>query len=274
MKYQAVCTDIDGTLLNTERELSEKTISVITRLPNSVPVILASSRMPKAMRHLQQELGLLHHPLVCYNGGLVLDYSVGGESPVVLDSVQIPLPVCELVLDKAKGTQIHISLFQNDDWFAPQLDQWTARETRNTKVEPTIASLSEVLSTWAKDGTGAHKIMCMGPEDEIAVMAQNLNEEVGQEIFVYKSKSTYLELAPRSVSKATALALLLQKKYNFGMAEVVAFGDNYNDIDMLQAVGLGVAVGSAREEVKASAKEITAPSIEDGVAIAVEKYFL
>lgn len=272
--YRAICTDIDGTLLNAERVLSARTISVIKELPTAVPVLLASSRMPKAMRHLQQDLGILHQPLICYNGGLILDFADDKNPPAVLASVQIPLEICQTVVGLAQGTQVHISLYQNDNWFAPQLDQWTTRETRNTLVFPTISALADVLLNWEKTYSGAHKIMCMGPEEEIAALAQNLQDEVGHEIFIYKSKATYLELAPRSVSKATALDLLLKQNFNFGMHEVIAFGDNYNDMDLLQAVGLGIAVGNARTEVKAVAQEIAPASTADGVAMSIEKYFL
>jgi hydroxymethylpyrimidine pyrophosphatase-like HAD family hydrolase len=61
--------------------------------------------------------------------------------------------------------------------------------------------------------------------------------------------------------------------FGIDLKDVIAFGDNYNDIDMLQSVGLGVAVNNARPEVKAAAKEITVDSVKDGVAIVIEKYF-
>lgn len=65
--------------------------------------------------------------------------------------------------------------------------------------------------------------------------------------------------------------MILNKYYDFGMGDVIAFGDNYNDIDLLQSVGWGVAVGNARPEVKAVAKEVTLHHKEDGVAAVLEK---
>ena len=87
---------------------------------------------------------------------------------------------------------------------------------------------------------------------------------------LYRSSDTYLEIAPRAISKATGLKKILDH-YDFGMESVVAFGDNYNDIDLLQSVGWGVAVDNARMEVKAVANEITLPNKEDGVAAMLEK---
>lgn len=273
MSIRAICSDIDGTLLDSSRELSARTIAAIRGLQAEVPVILASSRMPSAMRHLQHQLGILHHPLICYNGGYVLHYESPDRAPQELDSVEIPAPTCSVILDLATGTDIHVSLYHRDDWFAPKADHWTAREESNTKVQATIANLAAVLDQWHARQLGAHKVMCMGPEAEIAVLAATLEHHHGQELHVYKSKSTYLEIAPRQISKATALELLLRMRYDIRLEEVMAFGDNYNDIDLLQAVGKGVAVGNARKEVKAIASETTLASIEDGVALAIEKQF-
>ena len=72
MQTKLICSDIDGTLLNKDRELSEKSIEVIKDL-SPIPFILISSRMPQAMQHLQQELDITHLPLICYNGGLIID---------------------------------------------------------------------------------------------------------------------------------------------------------------------------------------------------------
>jgi len=71
MTYKLICSDIDGTLLNKDKELSTATIREIKRLSH-IPFVLISSRMPKAMRHLQHELGNTDAPIIAYNGGLIL----------------------------------------------------------------------------------------------------------------------------------------------------------------------------------------------------------
>ncbi|MHC2991760.1 haloacid dehalogenase [Pontibacter sp. HJ8] len=274
MNYRALCTDIDGTLLNSHRELSERTIQAIQKLDKQIPVILASSRMPAAMRHLQQQLGILHHPLICFNGGYVLDYSDGSDTPAIVDTIQIPAQLCAAIVAMAQNTAIHVSLYANDDWHAPRMDEWTEKEQRVTKVKARIADLPPILDSWHVAGTGAHKVMCMGPEDEIFEMAAQLEAQYADQIHIYRSKSTYLEIAPKAISKASALERVLTQHYSLDLSQVVAFGDNYNDIEMLRAAGLGIAVGNAREEVKAAADEVTLKSVEDGVAVAIEKYFL
>ena len=273
MEIRALCTDIDGTLLDVNRALSPRTIDAIGKLQKKIPIILASSRMPSAMRHLQKELGILKHPLICYNGGYVIHYPDEIEIPKVLHSVQIPLRICASILGLSLGTSIHVSLYVEDQWYAPRMDEWTMREARITKVEPTIKLGLEVIEMWEARGIGAHKVMCMGAAEEIKVMELELTKLFQRDVHIYQSKSTYLEIAAKVVSKASALDLLLGEIYGISLSEVIAFGDNYNDIELLQSVGLGIAVGNAREEVKAVAKEVTANSKDDGVALSIIQYF-
>jgi Cof subfamily protein (haloacid dehalogenase superfamily) len=270
MKFRALCTDIDGTLLNTERQLSARTIQVIKSLGKNFPVILASSRMPSAMRHLQAELNIEHHPIIAYNGGYVLSYRDG--KAVEYCSIEIPASVVEQILSLSSGTSVHNSLYRKDEWYAPAFDQWTEREEKITKVRSVVTDISEVVTQWKEQGAGAHKVMCMGPESEIHELEQRLKDTLSTDIHIYRSRPTYLELAPKIISKATGLELLLGELYDFPMENVISFGDNYNDIELLQRSGLGVAVANAREEVLTIANEITGKSVDDGVASAIEKY--
>ena len=116
--------------------------------------------------------------------------------------------------------------------------------------------------------------MCMGEEKEIEVLYQQLQLH-RNEINTYRSKSTYIEVSHIEQDKASALALLLKKKYpEIDMNNVIAFGDNYNDATLLEKVGLGVAVANAREEILANANHITKANIEDGVALFLERELL
>ncbi len=270
----AICTDIDGTLLDHSRQLSARTISAIRHVKNEIPVILASSRMPSAMRHLQVELGIETHPMICFNGGYVLGYESGSDIPRILDSVSMPLSVCQGIRKLTGSMDIHISLFAGDEWYTAYADRWTERETTITKVAPVILNFEETLSRWTTSDTGVHKVMCMGSETDIAVLYSALTAAYDDCIHIYRSKSTYLEMAPKAVSKATALHHLVKDLFQIDMTQVMAFGDNYNDIDMIREAGFGIAVANAVPEVKAVARDITLNGREDGVAVALEKYLL
>jgi len=267
MKYQLVFTDIDGTLLNKDRELSEFTIAEVKRIA-PIPFVLISSRMPKGMRHLQNQFENMSTPLIAYNGGLVLD----GDT--ILHSTFIDNTVLEATIHKCLNTSIHLSLFHADEWYVAEMDYWAKREENNTKVTPTIKSYVEVLNKWKNEGKGAHKIMCMGDENEIDVLYKTLENEFSDEIMLYRSKPTYIEISHKSISKKTAIEVLLSNLYtHLAMENIVAFGDNYNDIEMLKAVGLGVAVANANNEVLKIANKVTATNLNDGVAIVIKELF-
>ena len=267
MSYQLICSDIDGTLLNKNRELSEKTISEIQRV-SPIPFVLISSRMPKAMRHLQKQLGNIETPIIAYNGGLVL------HNNQVLHSAFINNTVLENIIELCAKTTIHLSLYFEDEWFVPEMDFWANREADNTKVTPIVKSSKSILNQWENEGKGAHKIMCMGDETEIDILYKTLENSFSNEIMLYRSKPTYIEISHYSVSKKTAIEVLLKQCYpDISIKNVVAFGDNYNDIEMLKSVGLGVAVANAIEEVLQIADKITDTNKNDGVAKAIQELF-
>jgi Cof subfamily protein (haloacid dehalogenase superfamily) len=266
MNFKAFCSDIDGTLLNSIRDLSPRLKSIVSQLPENIPVILASSRMPAAMRHLVRDLGRSPQPLISYNGGFVL--SSDGE---VLEDVSIPVNLVAKILQMTKGTEIHVSLYQGENWYEEKDDYWSQREVKHTKVGYTQMRAEDVLDLWSAGTSGAHKVMCMGDSNEIAWLFGELHLAYSADLHLYRSSDTYLEIAPRAISKATGLRKILAHQYEFGMESVIAFGDNYNDIDLLQSVGWGVAVGNARAEVKAVAKEVTLHHKEDGVAATLER---
>lgn len=266
MDYKIVFSDIDGTLLNKDRELSPATIEAIKRLKDKIPFILISARMPAAMRHLQQELEIGELPIIAYNGGLIL---VEGE---VSSSTVIPLDILE-ELHKMNSFDCHLSLYHRDEWYVPQNDQWARREINNTKVTPTVRPNKEVIKKWEKEGKSAHKIMAMGEVAHIDNIRDQLENKFPGQLHLYRSKDTYLEIAPRSISKYTAIEMLLQDHFNFSPKEAVAIGDNYNDVEMLRNVGYGVAVGNARQEAIDAANIVCGKSIEDGVAKILHEIF-
>jgi Cof subfamily protein (haloacid dehalogenase superfamily) len=269
---RAICSDIDGTLLDSRRELAEVTIASIKRLKNHMPVVLASSRMPAAMRHLQQQLGILDQPLICFNGGYCIQYDQDSRVKIIHD-VTLSLETVKAILDKTSSTSLHASIYHADEWFAPQIDHWSERESTITKVKPTIQPISLTISDFERRKIGAHKIMCMGDANELDALQKHLEQNHHTQLHAYRSKDTYLEITPKAISKASALAIVMEKTFDMSIDDVMAFGDNYNDVEMLEKVGWGVAVMNGNDSVKRVAKEITASNKEDGVSKILEKYF-
>jgi Cof subfamily protein (haloacid dehalogenase superfamily) len=167
----------------------------------------------------------------------------------------------------------HLSLYHNDEWYVPREDKWSAREETNTKVSPEIKSNAEVIAKWKKEEKGAHKIMAMGAEENIDKIRDFLAENYGDKLHLYRSKSTYLEIANKEISKFSAIKYLLKAHYECDAQDCIAFGDNYNDVEMVKGVGTGVAVANAREEVLEVAKVVTHAGTEDGVAKSLIELF-
>lgn len=265
MQIKLICSDIDGTLLNKDRELSQKTIAQIKRLAPT-PFILISSRMPKAMLHLQKELDIEHLPLIAYNGGLIL------ANNKVLSSTEISNTTINFITGFCAELSLHLSLYHKDEWFVPELDYWAKREANNTKVTPVIQPIQTTLKNWEKDHKGAHKIMVMGNVKEIDALVNYIAENFKNDIIGYRSKDTYLEIAHKSISKRTAIETLIEHQYSkIDFDNVLAFGDNYNDLEMIASVGIGVAVANSKPEVLAIADAVTDSNKEDGVANYLEK---
>ncbi|MCF6297548.1 MAG: Cof-type HAD-IIB family hydrolase [Flavobacteriaceae bacterium] len=266
MQIKLICSDIDGTLLNKDRELSLRTILAIKSF-SPIPFILISSRMPKAMVHLQEDLNIINSPLIAYNGGLII------HNNKVLHTTEIDIDTIKSITDFCKKTKIHTSLYHNDEWFVPQMDYWAKREENNTKGKTQVNAIKKTIEKWKIESKGAHKIMCMGDENEIDNLVNFLKKD-NNKVIGYRSKPTYLEISHKNISKKTAIETLLHLKYpNIKLENVLAFGDNYNDIEMLKHVGLGVAVQNAKDKVLAIADDVTLHNKEDGVAIFLEKYF-
>jgi len=261
-KYQMLFSDIDGTLLDKTRNVSAETIEAISNLKESCPIVLISSRQPSAMYYLQKDLGVTNSPLICYNGGLII---VNNQ---IIDSTFIENSSVIKCLKKAKEIDLHLSLYFEDNWHAPRMDQWTKREINNTRVQPEVSSFDIMIQTFEKKTWGAHKMMGMGDPDKIDELIAFIENEFSNQMHCYRSKDTYVEISPKSISKKTAIEYLLKNKYpNVNIDNCIAFGDNYNDMEMLQAVGTGVAMENAKEEVKEIANYITKTNKEHGVAL-------
>ncbi|ARN78225.1 HAD family hydrolase [Nonlabens spongiae] len=257
-----IATDIDGTLLDQHRSISDHTAATFKII--DLPKILISARMPQAMYYLQEMLDIAGTPIICYNGALVLDRDE------VLYNLHIPFEQIETLAATALEHDLHISLYRKDEWFVTAMDQWAQREVNNTRVQPTVQDLQQTLDYFenTRDQGGAHKVMLMGDMVAMDSAFAKAEQQLGNQVHLYRSKDTYTEITPAGTSKKKALELLLKERFQeSGMEHVAAFGDNYNDTEMLQAVGYGVAVANGRDEVKQAARYIADHHKKDGVAL-------
>lgn len=264
--FKMICLDIDGTLLNSNHKITKKVKDAINIVANekNIPVILVSARMPKGITFLQRELEI-EEPIICYSGALILDK----EGKVLLKEFINVLDL-EEIYKLGNKHNIHISLYKDDEWYIEEIDYWTKQESEITNITPKIIEFKELIELWKKEGTGPNKILCMANPNEINILKENIR---ANELNIYPSKPTYLEIMPSNASKTSAINYL-QKKFDIKKDEIIAMGDNYNDIDMLKYAGVGIAMGNAPDDVKKHANDVTLTNDEDGVREALKKYVI
>ena len=268
MECKLICSDIDGTLLDVNRRLSAETKTAVKRVSPDIPFLLISSRMPKSMRLLQAELRTTDLPLIAYNGALII-----GSEGLVLQSTVIPFSIVREICTQQPNSDIHFSLYNQEEWVVPALDFWAKREQNNTRVVPEVRPLEQTLVLWKEKDQGAHKIMAMGEASGLDLLEQYITEHFSDQIHAYRSKDTYLEISSKELDKASALDYLLSVEYpELDMEDVMAFGDNYNDQTLLEQVGRGVAVANAKPEILAATPFHTVSNHDHGVAVAIDQY--
>lgn len=265
-KIKMICLDIDGTLLNSKHQISEGTKAVIKIASNErqIPVILVSARMPKGILFLQEELEI-EQPIICYSGALILD-----KSNNILSKNIIAANNLKKLNKLVQNEKVHMSLYKDNEWYVEELDYWAKQESDITNITPKVVDFSSLIEAWAQEGTGPNKILCMAEPDEINLLKEKVKD---YDLNIYPSKPTYLEIMPKEASKTSAINVL-RKKFNIEQNEILAMGDNYNDMDMIEYAGLGVAMGNAPDKVKKCANKIALTNDEDGVAEAIKEYVL
>lgn len=265
MDLKIIFSDIDGTLLDSGHRIPEETREAIRRLgERGIPFVLVSARMPEAMTGFRDEIGL-KAPMVCYSGGLVM--GAGGE---VLYNGQMELEAAaglkELVA--REFPEVRCGAYGGGIWLVDDdRDPWIRKEEEITGVKAQAGDMRDVFQA----AGGINKFLLMGEENVIERTEQRLKEMYPQ-LSIARSKDVYLEVMDGKVSKAAG-AEAVCRHYGFSLKEAVAFGDGYNDIDMLKACGIGYAMGNAPEAVKTAADRVTLDHDRQGLLVGLRQVF-
>ena len=264
MNFKILCSDLDGTLLSTKSDVSDFTISEIARIRETTRIILVSARMPQSMTYLQARLGISNQPIICYNGALVLD----GDNEIFSKAIDF-----EILVEVYRLSEIHeikLGLYYKQEWYVEEISERVEKEINYTRTTPKFRSTSETLKDWKERNISAHKIMLMATKTSADAIFPILADQLSNQIHIYRSNDTLIEIAPKSVSKLSAIQSVLS--LDESLTDVISFGDNYNDMQMLQHSGCGVAVGNAREELKSIANHVTLKNTEHGVAHFIQQH--
>ena len=263
--YRIVFSDIDGTLLNSSNQVPDSAKREIRRLyRGGVPFVLVSARMASAMTHIRQELGT-GGPMVCYGGALVLD-----EEGRTIYSCSMPLslalPVKREMENRFPG--LCCSVYGGDIWAVDcRQDERVAHDEHITGTK----AVEQAADSGIFENTGVHKLLYMGDPKEIHAASLWLKEHMPQ-INAACSSPNYLEVMKAGVGKAQGMEAVC-RHLGIDCRQAVAFGDGYNDLDMLCAAGRGYAMANAPEGVRAAAPYVTKANDEDGIAFALRECF-
>ncbi|MEU4621235.1 HAD family hydrolase [Actinoplanes sp. NPDC023801] len=252
--FRLVASDIDGTLINSERLLSPRTLDVLSRVP--VPVVIVTGR---PLRWLDQLFAQLPAPLpaICANGAVIYD----PHTDEVLRAQ--PLPV-ELLLEVTKRLRdavpdVSLAVEVEDGRAFLHEDTWTVRWEHDHRVR-VIAAPEELTSV------PAVKLLARSstadPDDFLELVSRTLGDRATA---TRSSSSALVEISAAGVTKAAGLAWFCERE-GITAEQVVAFGDMPNDIPLLTWAGRGVAVGNAHPALRAIADDTTGTNDADGVA--------
>jgi Cof subfamily protein (haloacid dehalogenase superfamily) len=258
---------MDGTLLRKDHTISEVSKQVIKRLlSEGVLVVPISARPLHGMLHLTKDIFPADIPLVSLNGSYILhNNEIIYQSDVALEHVAD-------VQKELEAYGVSAMYYSQMKWHAEKDDEHIKKEQKITDVKIKIQPFAETLNEWKAGNSGPNKILIAGDKDKILQIEQKLLQQHGDKFNMSKSKSTYLEVMSLEASKVKAIQFLMDR-YGIQQNEIIAIGDNFNDKEMIEFAGVGVAMGNAPEEIKAIADYVTDTNNEDGVAKALNHFF-
>lgn len=247
MSYKIAFFDIDGTLVNDQKEIPQDTIDAIRELQaTGVEAVIATGRAPYFFHQLSQQLGI--HSFVSLNGA----YVVYKGKPVF--QREIPRLHIEALVNHANQHN-HCLVFEGHSQF------YTTDENRQHMIDA-VASLRVELPAqdpdfWKKESIYQIFLHCEAHEE-------HLYHHAVPELRYIRWHKTALDVLPNDGSKALGIKELLNH-LGLSASDAIAFGDGLNDIEMLQAVGLGIAMGNSHDEVKPYADYVTTHVDEQGI---------
>ena len=264
--YRAIALDLDGTLTNHEKVVTPKTREALLKAASEgAVIILASGRPTYGIEPVAEclELNKQGGYILSYNGGNIVNAKTGEKlfSQFLPDEV-IP----ELYAYAKENGHALLGYAGNEIITEMPDDQYVKEESRINKMN--IRKVENLFEAMEPHPT---KLLMTGDPTLMLKAEEELVEKLGDRMDIFRSAPFFLELVPKGIDKAKSLSRLLTK-INLTPADLIAFGDGYNDLSMLKLAGMGVAMENAAPEVRAEADYVTLSNEEDGVAAALEHF--
>jgi Cof subfamily protein (haloacid dehalogenase superfamily) len=268
---QLLVLDIDGTIVGQSNQIRPLVLEAIRAVQaKGVQVAIATGRMYRSALRFHADVGSTL-PLMAYQGGLIKDPKDG----VVHRHWAVSKAYTLRLLDHFEQPELRHSLsvhfYINDQLYVREVTPETELYAQRSQIEPiAVGDLRQTLETEPT------KILALS--EDTALIDQLLTSMRQQytpaELYFTKSVSTFFEATNPLVHKGTAVRYMAEELLGLQPDQVMAIGDNFNDVEMIQYAGTGVAMGNAPDGVKAIADWV-APDVEaDGVAAAIETFLL
>lgn len=266
MNYRLIAMDLDGTLNNDQKQITEKTLqALMAAQQRGIRLVLASARPSPGLYKERDILQLQRYGgiLMSYNGGRIVDAATGN----VLYETAMEQQVARQVLRRLESLPVTPILDDGRQFYVTDIHGYKVEyECANNRMECTqVENLADFLSF-----SPIKILMSVDPAVLPAVQAQ-IAAFLPQSLTVVQTAAFYLEVIPRRIHKGQGL-LNVCKALGLDPSQTIAFGDAENDIPMLRAAGVGIAMGNASSTVKLEADYVTDTNNRDGIAAALEVF--
>ena len=262
-----IAIDMDGTLLNSKKELLEETKQYFKNFHNKnteTLLVLCTGRPESGIRPYLKDLGYLeeNHYIISQNGANIYESQTGKR---VMDAFVDSAAIQKWIeLGKRHGISVMGAGVDYYYSFDEDPTEWMEFDVKlvsgKLKRIPTKESLN----------TDFYKILLMGDEEQLSEFETFIPQEWRDEFYVVRSQKYLVEVLTKGVNKAFGLEKLAQK-LNIEPSEIAAIGDAANDIEMLEYAGLAIAMGNASEEVKSISDIVTDTNENNGVIKAIDQ---
>lgn len=261
--FRAIALDLDGTLTNHDKVVTPRTRQALLKAQEQgAIIILASGRPTYGIVPVAECLELEKRGgyILSYNGGNIVNAKTGEK----LFSQFLPDAVIPILYKYAREHRYALLGYAGNEIITEMPDdQYVKEESRINKMN--IRKVDNLLDALEPHPT---KLLMTGDPTDMLKAEEELVEILGEKMDIFRSAPFFLELVPKGIDKAQSLLRLLSK-INLTPADLMAFGDGYNDLSMLKLAGVGVAMANAAPEVRANADYVTLSNEEDGVAEAL-----
>jgi Cof subfamily protein (haloacid dehalogenase superfamily) len=261
--YKMITIDVDDTLLNDQHIVTEGTKHALTEAVNrGVVVTLATGRMYASAKQIASQIKL-NVPLITYQGSLVKNLL---DEKVIYER-SVPNAIASTLFDYAEKHGFHLQTYYNDQLVATEENEKLRNYSNVSKVPFFVRSKADILKH------AQTKLLFFEEPEVLDQIAKDLDKLMGNEVHITKSKPYFLEIVHKEATKGHAVSFLADY-YGCSLEQVIAIGDSWNDREMIEIAGLGVAMGNAVPSLKEIANYVTKTNNEDGVKHVIEKFVL